>query len=86
MNATRKKKRVYVEAAKRHQTTHWDMDYLPMADVEKYYAVPPAKSVRKRHPVFQKRKVTQRMLGCIFIVAGIGMLALAVALGRFVSD
>ncbi len=29
-----KKRRVYEEAAKTRETTHWDLDYLPMAEID----------------------------------------------------
>ena len=31
----RKKRRVYQEEAKTRQTSHWDWDYLPLADIER---------------------------------------------------
>ena len=32
-----KKPRIYKESEKVHQTTHWDMDYLPLMEVEAMY-------------------------------------------------
>jgi hypothetical protein len=35
----RKKPRIYTEKAKREHTTHWDMDYLPVEEVEALYGL-----------------------------------------------
>ena len=29
-----KKRRIYEEAAKTRETTHWDLDYLPLAEID----------------------------------------------------
>ena len=34
MSPDRAKFRIYEEDAKSRQTTHWDLDYLPTADIE----------------------------------------------------
>ncbi len=48
--------KIYEEAAKSRQTTHWDMDYMPAEDIDALYAA--------------GKKTTQRrkwiiLLGCI---------------------
>ena len=78
------KQRLYTEREKTRHTTHWDLDYLPIEEVESYYFQPPAK---KRVPADAPpdKKMSQRRLGLVLIGIGIGLFAAALAFGRFLG-
>jgi len=78
------KKRLYTEREKVRHTTHWDLDYLPIEEVENYYFQNPT---NKRDPraAFPKKTMDQRRLGLILIGIGAGLFAVALVLGRFLG-
>jgi len=76
------KQRLYTEREKVRHTTHWDMDYLPIEEVESYYFLPPEKEQAHRGTP-RSKKMDQRRLGLALIGIGAGLFAAALALGRF---
>jgi hypothetical protein len=85
MCATREpksKRRVVLEEGKIRRTTHWDMDYLPLRQVDALYERP---SVHPGEPPAESppETTTNRRWGLICILAGLGLLGLAVSLARW---
>jgi hypothetical protein len=78
-------KHIALEEDKVRQTSHWDMDYLPRKEVEARYARPTTRPAQA--PVAEERSkpMTSRQLGIICMVAGLVILALAVAAARYLS-
>jgi len=75
------KQRLFTEREKVRHTTHWDLDYLPIEEVEGYYFQHPAK--KQAHGVAPPKKLSsQRKLGLVLIGIGAGLFAVAVVLGR----
>jgi hypothetical protein len=75
--------RVALELTKVRRTSHWDMDYLPLAEVEALYGESPPPSrddSGSKHPTL---KVSPRQLGIICIALGAGLLAFAAVAVRF---
>ena len=77
------KKRVRLEQDKVRQTSHWDMDYLPLAEVGALYDRQIARHEEKGSSEHSDKKMTNRSLGLICIAAGLGLLALAVMVALF---
>ena len=78
-----KKPRVYKETAKVRHTTHWDMDYLPLKEVDALYAKAddsPAPAAK------EKARPDSERLGRYFRRLPLWLVLLAVVLlfGRFV--
>ena len=78
------KQRLHTEPEKVRHTTHWDLDYLPIEEVEHYYFQHPAKTGRNGAKPL-KKKTAQRRLGLVLIGAGAGLFAAAIALGRLLG-
>ena len=74
----RRKRRVKHEKDKVRQTSHWDLDYLPLKEVDMLYD----RSGGGRETVgvrqSPRKQMTNRTLGLICIAAGLGLLALTV--------
>lgn len=75
------KQRLYTEREKVRHTTHWDLDYLPVEEVENYYFQNPTKKPAPKATLPKKIR-DQRRLGLALIVIGTGLFAVAVVLGR----
>ena len=73
----RKKPRIYTEQAKREHTTHWDMDYLPMEEVEALYGLDadplPDKTWNDQSIPQDVRRVAL-MLAAVALTMGLGAL------------
>lgn len=78
------KQRLHTEREKVRHTTHWDLDYLPLEEVENYYFLPPAKK-RVPRDTSNRKQMDQRRLGLVLIGIGVGLFAAALALGRFLG-
>lgn len=78
------KQRLYTEREKVRHTTHWDLDYLPIEEVENYYVHHPAKE-RGTGDTPPKKIIDQRRLGLVLIGIGAGLFAAALAFGRFLG-
>jgi len=72
------KKRVALEQDKVRQTSHWDMDYLPLREVDALYARPDGRREKAEATESSGKPMTNRSLGLICIAAGLGLLALTV--------
>ena len=70
------KKRVALEQDKLRQTSHWDLDYLPLKEVDALYDRPETAGASES----PRKQMTNRSLGLICIAAGLGLLALTVTL------
>ena len=73
-----RKKRVTLEQDKVRQTSHWDLDYLPLAEVDALYDRPGGRHEAVGDSESPRRRLTNRTLGLICIAAGLGLLALTV--------
>jgi len=78
-----KKPRVYKESEKVQHTTHWDMDYLPMEEVEALYANADSRSAP--NPV-QRTWLTKENLARFFkrLPPWLILLIVILLFGRFV--
>lgn len=74
------KKRVALEQDKVRQTSHWDLDYLPLKEVDALYDRPGGRRETAGVSESPRKQMTNRSLGLICIAAGLGLLALTVAL------
>ncbi len=74
------KKRVALEQDKVRQTSHWDLDYLPLKEVDALYDRPGDGRETAGVSESPRKQMTNRSLGLICIAAGLGLLALTVAL------
>jgi hypothetical protein len=75
------KKRVTLEQDKVRQTSHWDLDYLPLAAVDALYERPGGRRKDTGASESPRKQMTHRSLGLICIAAGLGLLALTVTVG-----
>jgi hypothetical protein len=69
-------KRVALERDKVRQTTHWDMDYLPLKEVERLHARVDLDSAEAPASEPTSQAASNRRLGAICIAAGLGLLTL----------
>ncbi len=83
MAAKRDKKRVTLERDKIRQTTHWDMDYLPIRELDAYYQRSKPSTDRPRPTRRHREPLTNRILGFICIGAGVALLILAWVVARY---
>lgn len=74
------KKRVALERDKVRQTSHWDLDYLPLKEVDALYDRPGDRRETAGASESPRKQMTNRSLGLICIAAGLGLLALTVTL------
>lgn len=78
-----KKPRVYKESEKVRHTTHWDIDYLPLKEVEALYAKADKKPApEKRHPTWLQREKLARLFKRL--PAWLIVLIVILLFGRFV--
>ena len=80
------KQRVTVERDKLRQTTHWDMDYLPLETVEDLYGREQLRTADAPSPEPPPRTTSNRRLGVICILAGMVVLILTLALASLLAD
>ena len=80
------KPRVTVERDKLRQTTHWDMDYLPLESVERLYGRKGVKTADTASFEPPPRTTSSRRLGVICILAGVVLLIITLALAGFLAD
>lgn len=85
MESQSTKRRLYTEREKVRHTTHWDMDYLPIEEVERYYFQHPSQKQGTRDAA-PKKTMNQRRLGLVLICIGAGLFAAALTLGRLVGS
>lgn len=78
----RKKGRVYVESEKTRYTTHWDLDYLPLAKLQTLYRRRNGKPDDRRTKDPRSSLRLRRQVGWALIAAGLVMLALVALVGR----
>lgn len=78
------KQRLYTEREKARHTTHWDLDYLPIEEVENYYFQNPTNKPDPK-AALPKKTMDQRRLGLVLIGIGTGLFAAALVLGRFLG-
>lgn len=77
------KKLLYTEREKIRHTTHWDLDYLPIEEVEHYHFK--ASTSRGKKTPREKKDRSQRWLGLVLMAAGVVLFACAILLGRYFS-
>ena len=77
------KKRVALEQDKVRQTSHWDLDYLPLKEVDALYDRPGGRRKTAGASESSGKQMANRSLGLICIVAGLGLLALTVTVALF---
>jgi len=77
------KKRVALEQDKVRQTSHWDLDYLPLKEVDALYDRPVGRREKAGVSESPRKPMTNRSLGLICIAAGLGLLALTVTVALF---
>jgi len=77
------KKRLYTEREKVRQTTHWDMDYLPLEKVAGYYRHLESGSKKTVRPNLPKQH--RAYLGLGLIAAGLLLLLGAVLAARLLA-
>ena len=78
MRKNRKKPRIYSEAVKRRHTTHWDIDYLPLNELDALYgreagdrfADPPENKVNN-DSIHRRLWI---MIGCGALLLAVGVL------------
>lgn len=72
------KKRVTLEQDKVRQTSHWDLDYLPLTEVDALYDRLGGRREIAGAGESPREQMTNRTLGLIGIGIGLGLLVLAV--------
>jgi hypothetical protein len=77
------KKRVALEQDKVRQTSHWDLDYLPLKEVDALYDRPGGRRETAGASESPRKQMSNRLLGIICIAAGLGLLALTVTVALF---
>jgi hypothetical protein len=77
------KKRVTLEQDKVRQTSHWDLDYLPLKEVDALYDRPDDRRETAGASKSPRKRMSYRSLGLICIAAGLGFLALTVTVALF---
>ena len=77
------KKRVTLEQDKVRQTSHWDLDYLPLKEVDALYDRPGGRRETDEASESSGKQMANRSLGLICIAAGLGLLALTVTVVLF---
>ena len=80
------KQRVTVERDKLRQTTHWDMDYLPLESVEHLYSRKRVDTADTAPRESLPRTTSNRRLGVICILAGVVLLIITLALAGFLVN
>jgi hypothetical protein len=83
MTTENAKKRVALEQDKVRQTSHWDLDYLPLREVDALYDRPGGRRETAGASESPRKQLTSRSLGLICIAAGLGLLALTVTVALF---
>jgi len=76
-------KRVTLEQDKVRQTSHWDLDYLPLREVDALYERPGGRRETAGASESSRKQISNRSLGIICIAAGLGLLALTVTVVLF---
>jgi len=76
-------KRVTLEQDKVRQTSHWDLDYLPLREVDALYERPGGRRETAGASESPRKQIRNRSLGIICIAAGLGLLALTVTVALF---
>lgn len=76
-------KRVTLEQDKVRQTSHWDLDYLPLREVDALYDRPGGHRETAGASESPRKQISNRSLGIICIAAGLGLLALTVTVALF---
>ena len=83
MPSKTRKNRVALERDKLRNTSHWDLDYLPLHEVEALFAGQ-ARHRNDAGPVKRPgRSISRRVLGLLCVAAGLGFLAVALIAARF---
>jgi hypothetical protein len=84
MNVKRKSsaKHIYAEREKLMHTSHWDMDYLSMAEIDALYRQQPQLKQTSQRPRSAQRSLSRRQAGVLLIVVGLALMAVGVGLGR----
>jgi hypothetical protein len=82
MDKNTKKKRVHYEPDKVRATSHWDLDYMPLKDVEAHFAQ--LSQQNDAHPKTNSKflKPSSLWLGLILMATGIALIVAVVLLGR----
>ena len=83
---TNNKSRVVLEADKVRQTTHWDLDYLPLQTVDSLYDRKASGTAETASPGMSSKTPSNRYLGMICILAGVGLLVMSLAVAGFVAN
>ena len=83
MTTENEKKRVTLEQDKVRQTSHWDLDYLPLKEVDALYDRPGGCRETAGVSESSRKQMSNRSLGIICIAAGLGLLALTVTVALF---
>ena len=78
-------KRVALEEDKRRQTTHWDLDYLPMTELEALHSRPAVGRAAARPAKPPSDAVARRRWGLACLLAGLGLFLLALVLARWME-
>ena len=83
-NDGKKRQRVFVEGEKKRYTSHWDLDHLPLEEIEKLHSRP-AQAGPQAAEKTPARPAASRLTALSLIGGGILLLLLAIALNRFLS-
>jgi hypothetical protein len=85
MNANQKSspKHIYAEREKLMHTSHWDMDYLSIPEIDALYGQQPrSEHSLEKAPVPDKQPLSRRQAGLMLIVVGLALLLAGLGLGR----
>lgn len=83
MEKQTKKKRVYYESAKIRATSHWDLDYMPLKEVEAHFAQLAEQNTADQNPKPPTFRLSSFFLGLILLALGVFLLLGAVVVGRY---
>lgn len=77
-----KKRRLRYEMPKIRRTSHWDLDYLPLKEIERLYGQGSEgvkSSKEERHP---SRQFSKGKLGVVLMISGLSLIGLTILLIR----
>ena len=75
-------KHVYAEREKTMHTSHWDMDYLSLPEIDALYSQQPRLKQSLKQPDPARRKLSRRQAGVLLIVMGLALMLVGIGLGR----
>lgn len=83
MDKKTKNKRVYYEPEKVRATSHWDLDYMPLKEVEAHFAQLSEQNEADSKTKSKDLKLSGFWLGLILMAIGIALIVIVVLVGRY---